>query len=176
MELAISLAGLAGQLVQVGRECSNIWGDMKDIGNAHNSLVYELRGAGIRLKEWEEAWGLNRLNTSGSGSGHQIDLCLDPLNDKHRRAVECLAMIVATFTKIVKLQSHYKFDDKFTPESAQKDKWYRRLLKSKSRSKSPSMGLGPSTTSVNSQSNRSQEQLDQVNVGLLENGEILSNP
>lgn len=188
MELAIALAGLAGQLVQVGRECSIILQDARDIGDAHNSLTYELRMAGLRLKEWEEGWGLNRLDASGSQQARPAhSLRLDPAEDKHRHAVECLAMIVASFTKIVQLQSNYKLQEKKASEKTVNDKLYRRFLQqprswlryksqSSGRSQSPQDSTSGSATSLQLQSNSNVSQIDPNYVGLLENTGILSNP
>lgn len=170
---ASALAGLAGQLIQVSRECTNILGEMQDIGNTHNSLAHELRGAGLRLKDWEVAWG---LNTPASGPPSQAQ-GLNPSDDRHRHAVQCLAMILATFKNIIELQSKYKSETKnfSVPEDRGKEKWYKRsrllqLPTSRSRSKSPSK-----RTSIIS-NNTGNAGVNPIDISLLEHPEILSKP
>ncbi|KAF8470652.1 hypothetical protein BDZ91DRAFT_546062 [Kalaharituber pfeilii] len=70
MELAASAAGLAGlagltlQLAQVARECADIYSGVKEVGYTHDSILHSLRTEGLRLKRWEQAWGLDTGNTS----------------------------------------------------------------------------------------------------------------
>ncbi|KAF8467212.1 hypothetical protein BDZ91DRAFT_762700 [Kalaharituber pfeilii] len=136
MELAASAAGLAGlagltlQLAQVARDCANIYSGVKEAGYTHDSILHSLRTEGLRLKRWEQAWGLDTGNTSGK----QLQL-LDPNDERYRYAAAGLARIVYVFTKIAELQSKYQIE----PETNKRirDRLGVGKLFPRSRSKSP---------------------------------------
>ncbi|KAF8476822.1 hypothetical protein BDZ91DRAFT_778056 [Kalaharituber pfeilii] len=96
--LAVGIVGLAGLLATVGRECSNIFSEMKEIGYAHDSVLHNLRTKGLRLKRWEQGWGLD-------GTSIQQSQRLDPSDEWYRYAAAGLARIVAVFAKIAELQA-----------------------------------------------------------------------
>ncbi|KAF8460959.1 hypothetical protein BDZ91DRAFT_411400 [Kalaharituber pfeilii] len=113
MELAASAAGLAGltlQLAQVARDCANIYSEVKEVGYTHDSVLHNLRTEGLRLKRWEQAWGLDAGNTPSK------QLQLDPNDERSRYAAAGLARIVYVFTKIAELQSKYQIE----PETNEK--------------------------------------------------------
>ncbi|KAF8474179.1 hypothetical protein BDZ91DRAFT_845551 [Kalaharituber pfeilii] len=112
MKLAASAAGLAGlagltlQLAQVARDCANIYTEVKEVGYTHDSVLHNLRTEGLRLKRWEQAWGLDAGNTSGNTSGKELQL-LDPSDERYRYAAAGLARIVYVFTKVAKTTNGY---------------------------------------------------------------------
>ncbi|KAF8470650.1 hypothetical protein BDZ91DRAFT_791604 [Kalaharituber pfeilii] len=173
MELAASAAGLAGlagltlQLAQVARECADIYSGVKEVGYTHDSILHSLRTEGLRLKRWEQAWGLDTGNTSSKQLQH-----LDPNDERYRYAAAGLARIVYVFTKIAELQSKYQIE----PESNDKKRIRDRLGVSKlfprSRSKSPNPANTSQATSPSPQ--LSGLTLNHSDLCLLENPKTLT--
>lgn len=96
---AIGVVGLAGPLAKASIDCYRIFDDMSDVGNTHDSILHQLRTEGLRLKRWEDAWGL------GNDSNHQPKL--DPTDYRYRYAIATLARIVAVFASVDILQSKF---------------------------------------------------------------------
>ena len=132
-ELAIGVIPLVMQLASASMECYMIFDDMSNAGESYDSLLHDLRTQGLRLKGWEDAWGLQK-----NFGQHQ----LDPTDYRYRYATSSLARIVATFARIFKLQAEYGLViEKETEKSSQslearKPRW-RDRLSVRSRSKSP---------------------------------------
>jgi len=94
----IGVVGLTGQLAKAAMDCYQIFDDMSDVGTTYDSILHKLRTEGLRLKGWEEAWGLG----SDVGQGQ-----LDPGDYRYRYATAALARIVAAFASVDKLQAKY---------------------------------------------------------------------
>ena len=97
-ELAIGVIPLVMQQASASMECYKIFDDMSNAGDSYDSLLHDLRTQGLRLKGWEDAWGLQK------DFGQQQ---LDPTDHRYRYATASLARIVATFASIFKLQTEY---------------------------------------------------------------------
>ena len=95
--LTIGVVGLMGQLAKAAMDCYQIFDDMSDVGTTYDSIFHRLRTEGLRLKGWEEAWGL----------GNDVDVRLDPGDYRYRYATATLARIVAAFASVDKLQAKY---------------------------------------------------------------------
>jgi len=155
----IGVVGLTGQLVKAAMDCYKIFGDMGDVGTTYDSILHKLRTEGLRLKGWEEAWGLGSDITEGR---------LDPGDYRYRYTIATLARIVAVFASVDKLQAKYgivveKADGKSSEEP--KSRWHNRLsipLPFRSRSKSPCRELNTNTQLEN-------------DLQLLENPRVLGN-
>jgi len=137
MELAgltIGVVGLTGQLAKAAMDCYQIFDDMSNVGTTYDSILHKLRTEGLRLKGWEEAWGLGSDITQGR---------LESTDYRYRYATATLARIVAAFASVDKLQAKYgiavkKANGKSLEEP--KPRWHNRLsvsLPFRSRSKSP---------------------------------------
>ncbi|KAF8446939.1 hypothetical protein BGX38DRAFT_615123 [Terfezia claveryi] len=98
VSLTIGVVGLAGQLAKAATDCYMIFDDMSDVGTMYDSILHRLRTEGLRLKGWEEAWGLGDDNNQGR---------LDPKDYRYRYATATLARIVAAFASVDKLQAKY---------------------------------------------------------------------
>ncbi|KAF8448488.1 hypothetical protein BDZ91DRAFT_112651 [Kalaharituber pfeilii] len=161
--LAIGIVGLAGQLAKVSQEWSNIFSEMKEIGYAHDSVLHDLRTEGLRLKQWEQAWGLD-------GTSSQL---LDPSDERYRYAVASLARIVAVFTNVAELQAQYQGVPERDGIHGKPDRLIPvgRLF-SRFRSKSPRPG---SANGSQPASPNPQPSLTSVDLKLLENPRILAN-
>jgi len=96
---AIGVVGLAGPLAKASMDCYRIFDDMSDVGHSHASILHQLRTEGLRLKRWENAWGI------GNGKNHQPKL--DPTDYRYRYAIATLARIVAVFASVDVLQSKF---------------------------------------------------------------------
>ncbi|KAF8461694.1 hypothetical protein BDZ91DRAFT_369807 [Kalaharituber pfeilii] len=163
--LAIGIAGLAFQLAGVSQECYTIFSEMKEIGYAQDSVLHDLRMEGLRLKQWEEAWGLH-------DTSNQRNKRLDRSNEQHRYAVANLARIVAVFTKIAELQGRYQGK---TGKSRKRYSLGVEHLFSKMRSRSPSPGRqGGPVTSPSCQPPIIST-LNSGDLSLLENPKMLTN-
>ena len=95
-ELAIGVIPLVMQLASASMECYKIFDDMSNAGDSYDLLLHDLRTQGLRLKKWEDAWGLQK------DFDQQL---LDPTD--YQYATASLARIVATFASIFKLQAEY---------------------------------------------------------------------
>src|SRR5258706_11513918 len=134
-ELALGVVPLVRQLATASMECYKIFDDMSNVGDSYDSLLHDLRTQGLRLKGWEDTWGLQK------DFGQQQ---LDPTDYRYRYATASLARIVATFASIFKLQAEYGLVvEKEKERSSQslgnegrKPRW-RDRLSFRSRSKSP---------------------------------------
>ncbi|KAF8472024.1 hypothetical protein BDZ91DRAFT_487124 [Kalaharituber pfeilii] len=167
--LAIGIVGLAGQLAKVSRECYSIFSEMNEIGNAHGSVLHDLRREGLRLKRWEHAWGL------GDTSSQQIQH-LDPSDERYRFAVASLARIVAVFTKVAELQARYQGEPEKDDHRRKRDSLGFGRLVSRFRSKSPHPGTSNDSHRPTSPSPRpSISGLNPGDLSLLENPMILTN-
>ncbi|KAF8455069.1 P-loop containing nucleoside triphosphate hydrolase protein [Kalaharituber pfeilii] len=168
--LAVGIVGLAEQLAKVSQEWSNIFSEMKEIGYAHDAVLHDLRTEGLRLKQWEQAWGLD--NTSVQLQRLQG---LDPKDERYRYAVACLARIVSVFAKVAELQSRYQIESEDNRQGKRNSLGVRYLF-SKFRSKSPRPGS--STNASRSTSPSPQPSISSLTPGdlsLLENPRILAN-
>ena len=129
-ELAIGVVPLVMKLASASIECYKIFDDMSNVGDSYDSLLHELRTQGLRLKGWEDAWGLQK------DFGQQR---LDPTDYRYRYATATLVRIVATIASIFKLQAEYGLvlekEEKSSQSLARKPRW--RGLSFRSRSKSP---------------------------------------
>jgi len=96
--LAIGVASLTGQLAKAAMECYKIFDDISGVGTAYDSSLHKLRTEGLRLKGWEDAWGLVGVINQGR---------LDPGDYRYRYATASLARIVAAFASVDKLQAKY---------------------------------------------------------------------
>jgi len=136
--LAIGVVGLTGQLARAAIDCYQVFDDMSEVGTTCDSILHNLRTEGLRLKRWEESWGL--------GNNWQ----LDPGDYRYRYASATLARVVAAFASVDKLQAKYgivlkkaEVTDKSSPilePEEPKPRWHNRLsisLPFRSRSKSP---------------------------------------
>jgi len=174
--LAIGVAGLTGQLAKAVMDCYKIFDDMSDVGTTYDSILHRLRTEGLRLKRWEDAWGLVEDAMQGR---------LDPGDYRYRYATATLARIVAAFASVDKLQAKYGLvlkkaggtgTDKGTGKSSptleageSKPRWRNRLsvsLPFRSRSKSP---LRNTTTQLVIPT------IDDNDMHLLENPNVLGN-
>ena len=133
-ELAIGVIPLIMQLASASMECYMIFDGISNAGESYDSLLNDLRTQGLRLKGWEDAWGLQK------DFGQQQ---LDHTDYRFRYATASLARIVATFASISKLQAEYGLvAEKEKEKSAQslgekqRPRW-RDRLSFRSRSKSP---------------------------------------
>ena len=135
--LTIGVVGLAGQLAKATIDYYRIFDDMSDIGATYDSILHKLRTEGLRLKRWEDDWGI----------GNDADVSperLDPGDYRYRYATATLARIVAAFASIDRLHAKYgiaveKINATDQAEET-KPQWYKRLsmpLRPRSRSKSP---------------------------------------
>ncbi|KAF8468448.1 hypothetical protein BDZ91DRAFT_111517 [Kalaharituber pfeilii] len=172
--LAIGIVELAGQLSKVSQEWSNIFSEMKEIGYAPDYVLHDLRTEGLRLKQWEQAWGLGDV----SSQLQQLQ-GLDPKDERYRYAVACLARIVAEFAKVAELQARYQSkpekDDRHGKRNIRLGVGVGRLL-SKIRSKSPRLGASSNASRPTSPSSlTSNSGLTSVDLKLLENPKILTN-
>ena len=96
--LAIGVVGLSGQLAQAAMDCYKIFDDLSDVGATYDTILHKLRTEGLRLKRWEEAWGV------GSDFSQRR---LDPGDYRYRYATATLARMVAAFASVDKLQAKY---------------------------------------------------------------------
>ncbi|RPB19149.1 hypothetical protein L211DRAFT_814727 [Terfezia boudieri ATCC MYA-4762] len=94
--LTIGVVGLAGQLAKAAADYYKIFDDMSDVGTTYDSILHNLCTEGLRLKGWEEAWGLGNDNNQRR---------LDPKDYRYRYATATLARIVAAFASVEKLQA-----------------------------------------------------------------------
>ena len=137
MNQASLAIGILGQLAKAAMDCYRIFDDMSDVGTTYDSMLHKLHTEGLRLRGWEEAWGL----------GNDEQGRLDPEDYRYRYATATLARIVAAFASIDKLQAKYGIAEKKADKSSQnleseepKPRWRNRLSKSLPfgyRSKSP---------------------------------------
>ncbi|KAF8459214.1 prion-inhibition and propagation, helo domain-containing protein [Kalaharituber pfeilii] len=164
---AIGIVGLAGQLVKLSRECTNIFSDMKEIGYAQDSVLHDLREQGLRLKHWEHAWGLD-----GTSQQHQR---IEPDDERYRYAVAGLARIIAVFAKLAALQARYQSEPQKDDKSAKRDSLGVGRLVSKFRSKSPSPGKAKPGRATSPSPQPSISSISPSDLRLLENPKILSN-
>ncbi|KAF8451358.1 P-loop containing nucleoside triphosphate hydrolase protein [Kalaharituber pfeilii] len=132
--LAIGIVGLVVQLAEVSRECSNIFSQMEEIGEAQDIVLHNLRTEGLRLKQWEKAWGLDDT------PNQQLLQLLDPNDELYTYAVASLARIVAIFAKVAELQARYQSKPEKVDKSGKRDSLRIGHLFSNSRSKSPTLG------------------------------------
>ena len=142
-ELALGVVPLVMQLASASTQCYKIFDDINNVGDSYDSLLHDLRTQGLRLKGWEDAWGLQ------NDFGQQR---LDPTDYRYRYATASLARIVETFANIFKLQAEYRLvlekEEKSSQSlgnEARKPRW-RDRLSFRSRSKSPLPPSIPSTT------------------------------
>ncbi|RPB23398.1 hypothetical protein L211DRAFT_868548 [Terfezia boudieri ATCC MYA-4762] len=141
--LTLGVVGLAGQLAKAAADYYKIFDDMRDVGTTYDSILHKLRTEGVRLKGWEETWGLGNDNNQSR---------LDPKDYRYRYATATLARIVAAFASVDKLQAKYgiavkEANGKSSPileAEEPKPRWRSRLSipmpfrsRSKSHSKSP---------------------------------------
>ncbi|KAF8446937.1 P-loop containing nucleoside triphosphate hydrolase protein [Terfezia claveryi] len=129
--ITIGVIGLAGQLAKAATDYYKIFDDMSDVGTTYDSVLHQLRTEGLRLKGWEEAWGLGNDNNQRR---------LDPKDYRYRYATATLARIVAAFASVDKLQAKYGIAVKEANKAKeQKARWKNRLSISlpMTRSKSP---------------------------------------
>ncbi|RPB23401.1 hypothetical protein L211DRAFT_809086, partial [Terfezia boudieri ATCC MYA-4762] len=141
--LTLGFVGLAGQLAKAAADYYKIFDDMRDVGTTYDSILHKLRTEGLRLKGWEETWGLGNDNNQSR---------LDPKDYRYRYATATLARIVAAFASVDKLQVKYgiavkEANGKSSPileAEEPKPRWRSRLSipmpfrsRSKSHSKSP---------------------------------------
>jgi len=136
--LAIGVAGLTGQLAMAAMDCYRIFEDMSDVGTTYDSILHKLRTEGLRLKGWEEAWGLGRDLSQGR---------LDSGDYRYRYATATLARIVAAFASVNKLQAKYGIAVRNSSEEP-KPRRFNRLsisLLFRSRSKPPLPNLYANT-------------------------------
>ncbi|RPB28754.1 hypothetical protein L211DRAFT_818649 [Terfezia boudieri ATCC MYA-4762] len=96
--LTIGVVGLAVQLAKAATDYYKIFDDMSDVGTTYDIILHKLRTEGLRLKGWEEAWGLGNDNNPRR---------LDPKDYRYRYATATLARIVAAFASVEKLQAKY---------------------------------------------------------------------
>jgi len=96
--LTIGVVGLTGHLAKAALDCYSIFDDMSDVGTTYDSILHKLRTEGLRLKRWEEEWGLGNDVSGGR---------LDPEDYRYRYATATLARIVAAFASVEKLQAKY---------------------------------------------------------------------
>ena len=96
--LTLGVVGLTGQLANAAVDCYKIFDDMSDVGSSYDSILHKLRTEGLRLKGWEEAWGLGGDVNQGR---------LNPEDYRYRYATASLARIVAAFGSVDKLQAKY---------------------------------------------------------------------
>ncbi|KAF8459221.1 hypothetical protein BDZ91DRAFT_852054 [Kalaharituber pfeilii] len=164
---AIGIVGLAGQLVKLSRECTNIFSDMKEIGYAQDSVLHDLREQGLRLKHWEHAWGLD-----GTSQQHQH---IEPDDERYRYAVAGLARIIAVFAKLAALQARYQSEPQKDDKSAKRDSLGVGRLLSKFRSKSPSPGKTKPGRATSPSPQPSISSISPSDLRLLENPKIFSN-
>ncbi|KAF8474189.1 P-loop containing nucleoside triphosphate hydrolase protein [Kalaharituber pfeilii] len=167
--LAIGIAGLAGQLAKVSQEWSKIFSEMKEIGYAHDSVLHNLRTEGLRLKQWEQAWGLDQISS-------QQNQCIDPNDERYRYAVASLARIVAVFARVAELQAQYQGEPGKDDKHGKLEGLGVGRLFSKFRSKSPHPGSSSNSgrpASCNPQP--SIPSLTSVDLSLLENPHVLTN-
>ncbi|KAF8454044.1 P-loop containing nucleoside triphosphate hydrolase protein [Kalaharituber pfeilii] len=164
---AIGIVGLAGQLVQLSRECTNIFSDMKEIGYAQDSVLHDLREQGLRLKHWEHAWGLD-----GTSQQHQR---IEPDDERYRYAVAGLARIIAVFAKLAALQARYQSEPQKDDKSAKRDSLGVGRLLSKFRSKSPSPGKTKPGRATSPSPQLSIPSISSSDLRLLEDPKIFSN-
>jgi len=161
--LAIGVAGLTGQLTKAAMDCYKIFEDMSAVGTTHDSILHRLRTEGLRLKGWEDAWGLGGDVTQGR---------LDPGDYRYRYATATLARIVAAFASVDKLEAKYGLVVKTADgESSEepKPRRFNRLsisLLFRSRSKSP---LRNTTTQL------AIPTIDENDLQLLEDPSVLAN-
>ena len=57
-ELAVGVVPLVIKLASASMECYKIFDDISNVGNSGDALLHNLRTQGLRLKGWEDAWGL----------------------------------------------------------------------------------------------------------------------
>ncbi|KAF8418124.1 prion-inhibition and propagation-domain-containing protein [Terfezia claveryi] len=129
--LTIGVIGLAGQLTKAATDYYKIFDDMSDVGTTYDSILHKLRTEGLRLKGWEEAWGLGDDNNQRR---------LDPKDYRYRYATATLARIVAAFASVEKLQAKYGIAVKEANGKSSRHSRLSILLpfrSSRSRSKSP---------------------------------------
>ncbi|KAF8445146.1 P-loop containing nucleoside triphosphate hydrolase protein [Kalaharituber pfeilii] len=131
---AIGIVGLVVQLAEVSRECSNIFSQMEEIGEAQDIVLHNLRTEGLRLKQWEKAWGLDDT------PNQQLLQLLDPNDERYTYAVASLARIVAIFAKVAELQARYQSKPEKVDKSGKRDSLRIGHLFSNFRSKSPNPG------------------------------------
>jgi len=132
--LAIGVVSLTGQLAKAAMDCYKIFDDMSGVGTTYDSILHKLRTEGLRLKGWEEAWGLGNVNDVGVSQGR-----LNPGDYRYRYATATLARIVAAFASVDKLQAKYGIAVRKSSEES-KSRRFNRLsvsLPFRSRSKSP---------------------------------------
>jgi len=97
----IGVVGLTGQLAKAAIDYYKIFDDMSDVGATYDTILHKLRTEGLRLKRWEEAWGLGNDDDDVSQGR------LNPGDYRYRYATATLARIVAAFASVDKLQARY---------------------------------------------------------------------
>jgi len=135
----IGVVGLTGQLAKAAMDYYKIFDDMSDVGATYDTILHKLRTEGLRLKRWEDAWGLgNENNNDDVGQGR-----LNPEDYRYGYATATLARIVAAFASVDELQAKYGIAVKKASGKASeepKSQRYNRLPMSRpfrSRAKSP---------------------------------------
>ena len=141
--LTIGVVGLAGQLAKATMDYYKIFNEMSDVGATYDTILHKLRTQGLRLKRWEEDWGMGSDADVSQGR-------LDPGDYRYRYATATLARIVAAFASVDKLQEKYGIVAKKANGEGEsppileaeepKQRWRNRLsiyLPFRSRSKSP---------------------------------------
>jgi len=165
--LTIGVVGLTGQLAKGAMDCYKIFDDMGDVGTTYDSILHKLRTEGLRLKGWEDAWGLG--NDVGGSQGQ-----LDPGDYRYRYATATLARIVAAFASVDKLQARYGIVMKKGNSKASEEPKQRRYnhlpisLPLRSSSKSP-------LRNANTQPDLVIPRIQESDLHLLENPRVLEN-
>jgi len=181
--LSLGVIGLTGQLIKAAMDCYQIFDDMSDVGTTYDYILHKLRTEGLRLKRWEDAWGLGN------------DWQLDPQDYRYRYATATLARVVAVFASVDKLQAKYgivvkevggadrstdKRMDKSSPILAVEEprpRWHNRLsipmpFKSRSGSRSRSRSKSPLR---NTRTQFVIPTIHERDLHLLENPQVLGN-
>jgi len=166
--LTIGVVGLTGQLAKAAMDCYKIFDDMSDVGVTYDSILHKLRTEALRLKGWEEAWGLGNDVNQGR---------LNPEDYRYRYATATLARIVAAFASVDKLQAKYGIvvkeangtDNYKSLEAGEtKPRWHDRL--------SISMPFRPRSKSLrNANTQLAITTINENDLHLLENPRVLGN-
>ncbi|RPB23405.1 hypothetical protein L211DRAFT_825248 [Terfezia boudieri ATCC MYA-4762] len=155
--ITIGVVSLTVQLAKAAADYYKIFDDMSDVGTTYDSSLHKLRTEGLRLKGWEEAWGLGNDVRQGR---------LNPEDYRYRYATATLARIVAAFASVDKLQAKYGI---IVKEAKRKARWKNRLsvsLPLRSRSKSPLR---------NARTEQVIPTIQETDLHLLENPRVLGN-
>jgi len=162
--LTIGVASLTGQLARAAMDCYKIFEDMSDVGATYDSILHKLRTEGLRLKGWEEAWGLGNDVDGSQGR-------LDPGDYRYRYATATLARIVAVFASVDRLHAKYGIVVKQANTKGSEPRrysWLSLSLPFRSRSKSPLRNSNSNTQLV-------IPTIHENDLHLLENPRVLGN-